>query len=186
MIVTLSRIKKYGITLISSFLVVAVVMADGRHFQTHGEVVAVEDDGIHDPANEAVSILQDPATAMADFPRDAKGIIDWVRVLDEGFINPRMSLSGEQVMFPVDFDIIFKNTESMPWVRFPHRAHTIWLTCKNCHPKIFLPQQGGNPVTMSAIIQGKYCGVCHGKVAFPPQMHCGRCHSVSQKTGLLR
>jgi len=156
----------------------------GEHYQLDGKVVSVDEDGIHDPTNDAVRVLQEPVEAMEGFPRDKSGVIDWVKVLDQGMIAPRKGLYGDEEMHVVDFDVIFKNTGSMPFVRYPHRQHTEWLTCQNCHPKIFLPQQGGNPVTMSGIIQGKFCGVCHGKVAFPPTKNCGRCHSVSRDAGL--
>ncbi|VAW83123.1 probable cytochrome c5 [hydrothermal vent metagenome] len=159
----------------------------GLHFQTEGEVVPLAEDGIHDPTNQAVvEVLQEPVESMADFPRDGKGIIDWVKVLDQGLIEPRESLYGDKKMHLVDFDIIFTNTGSMPHVRFPHLPHTQWLSCSNCHPAIFLPQKGGNPITMAEIIEGEYCGVCHGKVAFPPTMNCGRCHSVPRKSPGLR
>ena len=36
-------------------------------------------DGIHDPENDAVSVLQPPYEAMKGFPRDARGIINWVQ-----------------------------------------------------------------------------------------------------------
>lgn len=159
----------------------------GEHFQLRGQIVDVADDGIHDPANETTRVLQQPYEAMANFPRDNMGIIDWVKTLESGLIDPRKSLKeGEGEMFVVDFDIVFKNTRSMPYVRFPHKAHTEWLTCANCHPAIFIPQKGANPISMSDIIQGNYCGVCHGKVAFPPTMNCGRCHSVAKDINLLQ
>ena len=164
----------------------APVWSRGMHYQTMGQVVPLAQDGIHDPTDSAVKVLQEPSEGMKDFPRDNAGIINWVKVLNEDLIEPRQSLTGEQTMYPIDFDIIFKNTGSMPNVRFPHLPHTQWLTCANCHPAIFLPQKGGNPITMSAIIQGKYCGVCHGKVAFPPTMNCGRCHSVPRESPGLR
>lgn len=160
--------------------------AGGKHYQLTGEVVLVEEDGIHDPTNDTVKVLQQPFEAMSEFPRDSQGIINWVQVLEQGLIDPRANLDGTEEMFPVDFDIIFKNTASMPNVRFPHRQHTEWLTCANCHPAIFIPQKGANPVSMSAIIEGRYCGVCHGKVAFPPTMNCGRCHSVPREKKLTR
>lgn len=157
----------------------------GEHFQLDSKVVPVDEDGIHDPDNDAVKVLQEPIEAMETFPRDNSGVIDWVKTLDQGLIAPRKGLYGDEEMHAVDFDVIFKNTGSMPYVRYPHRQHTEWLTCINCHPKIFLPQKGGNPVTMSGIMQGKYCGICHGKVAFPPTKNCGRCHSVPRdKVGL--
>lgn len=158
----------------------------GEHFQLDGKVVPIFEDGIHDPTNDAVKVLQPPVEAMQGFPRDDSGVVDWVQTLEKGLIAPRKGLLGDDEMHAVDFDVIFKNTGSMPFVRYPHKQHTEWLTCKNCHPKIFLPQQGGNPVTMSAIIQGKYCGICHGKVAFPPTRNCGRCHSVPRNTVGLR
>lgn len=159
----------------------------GQHFQLRGEIIPVAEDGIHDPSGEAVDIFQQPHEAMAGFPRDGSGQLDWVKTLDLGLIEPRSTKDGSGMdMFPVDFDIIFRNTQSMPWVRFPHLQHTEWLTCANCHPAIFIPQAGANPVSMSAIIQGDFCGVCHGKVAFAPTLNCGRCHSVPQDITLLR
>ena len=155
------------------------------HFQLQGSVVPIAEDGIHDPENEASRMLQPPAEAMLNFPRDERGIINWVKTLDDGVINPRTGIKGDEKMHAVDFDVIFQNTASMPYVRFPHRPHTIWLTCKNCHPGIFIPQRGSNPVTMAAIMAGEYCGVCHGKVAFPPY-ECKRCHREARKSVGLR
>ncbi len=175
-----------GVAITSNVMADEPVWSRGRHFQTQGEIVPLAEDGIRDPTNPAISAFQEPSEALASFPRDAKGLTDWVQALDQGLIDPRKGLNGEAQMFPVDFDIIFKNTGSMPNVRFPHRQHTEWLTCANCHPLIFLPQQGANPVNMSAIIQGNYCGVCHGKVAFAPTMNCGRCHSVPRQTAGFR
>lgn len=157
----------------------------GGHYQLHGDVVPIGEDGIHDPEDDAVKTLQPPAEAMKDFPRDARGVINWVETLDMGLISPRTGLTGTEKMHSVDFDVIFKNTASMPYVRFPHLPHTKWLTCKNCHPAIFLPQRGGNFVTMASIIEGEFCGVCHGKVAFPP-LQCNRCHSVARENVGLR
>ena len=65
----------------------------------------------------------------------------------------------------------------MPWVRFPHKPHTKWLACSNCHPAIFLPQEGANDISMNKVLRGEYCGVCHDKVAFSLFV-CERCHSV--------
>jgi len=177
--------------MIMALLIVAFASPGGvaddnnGHFQLQGDVVPIEKDGIHDPQNAAVKTLQPPSEAMKGFPRDARGIVNWVETLDKGMIQPRTGLTGNEKMHSVDFDVIFKNTASMPYVRFPHLPHTKWLTCKNCHPGIFLPQRGGNFVTMAAIIEGEYCGVCHGKVAFPP-MECNRCHSVSRESVGLR
>jgi len=152
---------------------------DSRVFMKKLILESLEEDGLHDLKNDALSSLQQPVKAMSNFPADRRGGVNWVTAIDQGIINPRMSLRGDSDMNVMDMDIIFKDTGSMPWVRFPHLAHTRWLDCSNCHPKIFIPQRGGNPnIGMDAIIAGKYCGRCHDKVAFP-LWTCERCHSVT-------
>ena len=134
-------------------------------------------DGIHDPLNEALAVLQDPTQAMADFPRDRRGEVDWVASLAEGLINPRADLQGETEMEILDMDILMKGTQFMPWVLFPHERHTRWLDCSNCHDEIFKPEMGANDIDMNAVLAGEFCGVCHGKVSFSLFI-CERCHSV--------
>ena len=151
---------------------------DSRVFIEKPVLTALNEDGIHDPDNEAINRLQEPDASMTDFPFDRRGGVNWVKAIDDGTINPRMSLKGDADMNIMDMDIMFKDTGQMPWVRFPHLAHTRWLDCSNCHPAIFVPQKGGNPnIGMDAIIGGKYCGRCHDKVAFA-LWTCERCHSV--------
>lgn len=139
--------------------------------------VSPRDDRYHDTDNNAIVVLQSPAKAMAEFPRDRRNEVDWVKTLDQGHIEPRADLRGESQMATMDMDIIMKNTQFMPWVRFPHIAHTKWLACENCHPKIFLPKEHANPISMNKVLRGEYCGVCHDKVAFSLFI-CERCHSV--------
>jgi len=43
-----------------------------------------------------------------------------------------------------------------------------------------VPAKGQNNMTMSAIVEGKFCGRCHGKVAFP-LADCNRCHTQPKK-----
>ncbi len=151
---------------------------DTRIFKREPVFHSLREDGIHDPASEELAFLQEPQASMENFPFDRRGGVNWVAAIDEGIINPRMSLHGDEEMTIMDLDIMFKDTGQMPWVRFPHLAHTRWLDCSNCHPAIFLPQKGGNPkIGMDAIIAGEYCGRCHDKVAFA-LWTCERCHSV--------
>ena len=130
-------------------------------------------------------LLQEPAEAMANLPVDANGRINWVKTLQNGHIAPRNGVTGTEKMKVVDLDITMKNTASMPHVLFSHKVHTQWLTCSNCHSRIFLPQIGGNFITMAKIVEGEYCGVCHGKVAFS-SLDCERCHTVETSTRGLR
>lgn len=147
---------------------------------------APADDGNHDRKNAAVVVLQDPRVAMGPFPKSHGGEIDWVQTLEKALIEPRADIQGNTTMVELNLDIIMKNTSSMPWVKFPHRAHTQWLSCANCHPKIFVPKEHENPISMLKILRGEYCGICHGTVAFSPLAapldSCMRCHSIPQPT----
>jgi len=139
--------------------------------------VSPRNDEYHDTDNNAIVVLQSPTKAMVDFPRDRRNEVDWVKTLDGGYIEPRADLNGKGQMITMDLDIVMKNTQNMPFVRFPHIAHTKWLACENCHPKIFEPKEHANPITMNKVLRGEFCGVCHDKVAFSLFV-CERCHSV--------
>lgn len=137
-------------------------------------------DGIHDTANEATFVLQPPKIAYEGMPTTTFGnYVDWVKALDDKKINPRYDrVNPTEEPFVMDMDIHRPVKASVPDVIFPHRQHTEWLHCSNCHPKIFIPQKGANQISMSAILLGEKCGVCHGKVAFPIQTaSCRKCHS---------
>ena len=137
------------------------------------------EDEVHDPDNEGIKLLQEPREILFDLPRDRLGKIHWVAALNQGVISPRKDLSDKAKtdMPELDLDILMTNTASMPHVRFPHKAHTQWLACSNCHPDIFVQKQGANAISMSKILEGEFCGRCHGKVAFS-WFACERCHSV--------
>ena len=144
----------------------------------------LKDDGNHDPANPALSVLQNPGDVFKGTPADYPGTgnqIDWVRALTSGAIKPRSQLYDTTKIEVLDLDIIMEETGEMAMVRFPHKAHTEWLDCSNCHDKLFKKKAGGNPVNMFAILAGEYCGRCHGAVSFP-LTDCRRCHSESRKT----
>lgn len=150
---------------------------DTREFAAHVKTEKLAEDGIHDPKTDAITVLQEPSDAMAAFPQDRRGGINWVRALDLGIINPRADLIGDSEIMAMDMDILFKETGNMPWVNFPHLAHTKWLACKNCHPDIFIPQKGVNNPSMDGILAGEHCGRCHDKVAFALWV-CERCHNT--------
>lgn len=137
-------------------------------------------DGIHDPASGAVGVLQEPAEALAALPPDTAGNkVRWVQALDQGHIQPRSRLLDDQPAPLRDTEVLLKNTGEMPMVRFPHRQHTAWLDCGNCHDELFARQAGATKINMFLILQGEKCGVCHGAVSFP-LTECTRCHSVER------
>ncbi len=157
-----------------------VVLAQGGAWQRLAQ------DGIHDPLSPAVGVLQEPAEALSTLPPDGAGNrVHWVKALRGGYIAPRTNLLPETQVQVLDLDVLMKRTAEMPLVLFPHRPHTEWLDCANCHNAIFEPKAGATPgVNMFAILQGQYCGQCHGAVAFP-LTECRRCHSVA-RTGVIR
>ncbi len=119
----------------------------------------------------------------AGLPTDKYGLVDWAKAVKEGYINPKGTLDPNEEEFPImDLDIIIEaKSDFVNDVLFPHWIHTYWLRCDVCHPKIFIPERGKNPMTMAEIAQGQWCGRCHGKVAFP-LTDCTRCHIKPKET----
>lgn len=143
------------------------------------------EDGIHDPSNDGTHALQPPLSAFGVLPKSFAGNrINWVEAIGTQKINPRWDKTDVNAQPVVmDMNIVREVKGSMPDVVYPHKQHTEWLDCSNCHPGIFVPQKGANQISMAAILLGEKCGVCHGKVAFPVS-ECRLCHS--KKKDLVR
>lgn len=143
---------------------------------------------VRDRSNSSFSSLQPSQAAFNDecFTTTSFGNgIDWVKGLDDNCISPRYQ-KDDPTVNPVvmDMDMQRATPSSMGDRVFPHDAHTKWLYCSNCHPKIFIPEKGANKMNMTGILNGKWCGTCHGKVAFPiVGQTCKKCHSVPKPGG---
>ncbi len=139
-------------------------------------------DGVHDPAGPAIRQLQEPGKGLSELPAHESGNrVLWAKALDRGAINPRRAIKPSEAKVQVlDLDILMNLRGGMPIVRFPHRIHTQWLACDNCHEQLFKSQIGANKLSMYMMLQGEQCGLCHGSVAFP-LTQCSFCHSVSRK-----
>lgn len=146
----------------------------------HAARRAVSGNPFHDPTNPDLRHLQRYEDAVAHLPQDGNGFPDWMRALREGRIAPRGNLRDGTDMDVLDLDIVMRNTKEMPWVKFPHRAHTLWLACSNCHPQPFEARAGAAQIGMADIFRGRYCGMCHDRVAFVTFFSCARCHSLPQ------
>ncbi len=123
--------------------------------------------------------------AFNALPKDPFGMINWNRSVSEGIIKPLGSLQGEEAPYEGFLDnlqLFQVKVYFMADVLFPHGMHTYWVSCDSCHPKPFSKERGSNKFNMQDIIDGKYCGKCHGKVAFPPGTYknCRRCHSITK------
>jgi c(7)-type cytochrome triheme protein len=136
------------------------------------------EDGIHDPSNDGTHALQPPLTAYAGLPKSFAGNrINWVEAIGSKKIKPRWDKTDPAAeAIVMDMNVVREVKGSMPDVVYPHKQHTEWLDCSNCHPAIFTPQKGANQISMASILLGEKCGVCHGKVAFPVS-ECRLCHS---------
>lgn len=105
--------------------------------------------------------------------------IDWVKAISQGKISPKYSLYHEDER-PLPFNKVLelesKWTMPVPPAYFPHATHTQWLDCANCHPDVFnVKKRTTKHFTMDYMLESKFCGVCHLKVAFPID-DCMGCH----------
>lgn len=119
---------------------------------------------------------------VSSLPKEMFGNgINWEKAEKDGKIKAVDYLEGisiprKKMKVPQDFDLSTK-VDGMPDIVFSHSKHTVWNGCELCHPEIFVSvKKGSMKYSMNEIFEGKYCGVCHGKVAFP-MIDCQRCHS---------
>ena len=66
--------------------------------------------------------------------------------------------------------------ERLEDILFSHEKHAVWNGCELCHPQIFGIKKESTVYEMQEIFDGKYCGACHGKVAFM-NLDCQLCHT---------
>lgn len=84
-------------------------------------------------------------------------------------------------LWAAEGDVILKRDEkeaALPRAVFPHWIHRIRYRCYACHPDPFDMQGAAPPITMDAIMAGRFCGACHnGATAWPVDAEtCNRCH----------
>ena len=143
-----------------------------------GNWSSLRNDRLHDPGSPSLRVLQEPEEALSLLPPDTAGNkVNWVKALQMGVIDPRASLREDREHEILDQDVLMKDTLPLPYVRFPHRPHSEWMACENCHEEIFIAVTGANEINMGKILNGEYCGDCHGAVAFP-LTECNRCHNT--------
>jgi c(7)-type cytochrome triheme protein len=121
-------------------------------------------------------------TYTASLPKERFGNgIDWEKAEAEGIITlidfiEGVSIPRQKLAVKEDFSLAPK-AQGMPDIIFSHQKHTAWNGCEVCHPEIFVGvKKGMTKYSMPEIYEGKFCGVCHGKVAFP-LLDCQRCHT---------
>jgi c(7)-type cytochrome triheme protein len=117
-----------------------------------------------------------------NFPKERFGNgIDWELTESSGLVKlidyiEGVSIKRKSMAVQKDFTLNSK-VEGMPDIIYSHAKHTTWCGCELCHPEIFVGvKKGATKYSMVEIYDGKYCGVCHIKVAFP-LLDCQRCHT---------
>lgn len=132
-------------------------------------------------AGKSVKRAYDFAAFTADLPKGRFGNgVDWEAAEAEGKIKltdtlPGVSVKRSPLQVPKDYSIEAK-VAGLPEIIFSHRKHATWNGCELCHPEIYAVKAGATKYTMQDVFAGKFCGVCHGPVAFPA-IDCQRCHT---------
>jgi c(7)-type cytochrome triheme protein len=122
----------------------------------------------------------DFAAFTAGFPKGRFGNnVDWEAAELEGKIRltdtlPEISVKRRPLEVPKDYSIEAKMA-GLPEIIFSHKKHAVWNGCELCHPDIYAVKTGATKYTMEDVFAGKFCGACHGSVAFPAT-DCQRCH----------
>jgi len=132
---------------------------------------------------KTVTLAEDFSTFAASFPKQRFGNgIDWLEGESMDLLKLVDRLDGvtsKSKLFknPID-STIAPQVKGMPDILFSHEKHGVWNGCELCHPEVFPSVEKGKAAvySMNEIFEGKYCGACHGKVAFP-MIECQRCHS---------
>jgi len=116
------------------------------------------------------------------FPKERFGNgINWEKTEADSYVTLVDYLEGVTIQrkplsIPKDITVEPKQA-GMPEIIFSHKKHAAWTGCELCHPEIFVGlKKGDTKYSMTEIFLGRYCGVCHGNVAFP-LLDCQRCHT---------
>lgn len=132
-------------------------------------------------AGKVVPHHYDFGAFTATFPKGRFGNnVDWELAELEGKIQlidtlPEISVKRRPLEIPKDYSIEAK-IAGLPEIIFSHKKHAVWNGCELCHPDIYAVKAGATKYTMQDVFAGKYCGLCHGSVAFPA-IDCQRCHT---------
>ncbi len=132
-------------------------------------------------SQKKVEFKYDFYTFRKSLPQERFGNgIDWIKAEDQKLMTLKDQIEGvsikrKKLTNPKELELAAKAL-GMPNIIFSHKKHAIWNGCELCHPEIFGVKKGETVYTMQDLFNGKYCGACHGSVAFPND-DCQRCHT---------
>lgn len=144
--------------------------------QTAADSVAASD-----TIRPAIEREFDAVVVQSLLPRDVGGNIDWSRALRDSIIKPRfLPNASPKIALDSGFNYdVFLADDSTATAVFSHTAHLEWLSCQSCHVRLFPKKH--ETITHKAMQERRYCGACHGTVAFPMRTACERCHQGMQQ-----
>jgi c(7)-type cytochrome triheme protein len=111
-------------------------------------------------------------------PKDSNGRVNWTLALAQKLIAPQ-PLGDDQPVLDRDVEMKSAKQDIFDAV-FPHAAHTQWLSCANCHPRLF--PMDGSGLEGADLHSREYCGACHGTVSFGLSGGCVRCHPALEES----
>jgi c(7)-type cytochrome triheme protein len=119
-----------------------------------------------------------PLCHLQNIPKDPNGRVDWNRAVNDKLILPSSGRDPKaQPQAELDLDVTMESSGQPAFKAiFAHSSHTKWLACDNCHPRVFPMQgkmEGVKPIDLHS---RRYCGSCHGSVAFGITTSCRPCH----------
>lgn len=110
--------------------------------------------------------------------------IDWVAAVKKKLIKPKKTIRETVDESPVTFNkflTLEAEWNNIPPAVFPHEIHNYWLDCSSCHPDVFnIKKKTTKHFLMKYMFEGKFCGACHLKIAFPLD-DCSRCHPALKR-----
>jgi c(7)-type cytochrome triheme protein len=125
-----------------------------------------------------------PLCHLRMLPTDRNNRVDWSRALAEKRIAPRAGRTTAAAHQPtLDLDVVLRST-TQPTITsvFSHASHTQSLACVNCHPRLFPMEVRPAEARTADLHSRRYCGACHGPVAFGISQACERCHPMLGET----
>ena len=107
--------------------------------------------------------------------------IDWNIAEETGVLKVKDFIEGvtfesESMVSNLREEPMAPKLPGLPNIIFSHKKHVAWTGCGMCHPEPFSLETGKTKMSMKEIAEGKFCGICHGSVAFPLN-DCSKCHS---------
>jgi c(7)-type cytochrome triheme protein len=91
--------------------------------------------------------------------------------------HPKLEKTKQhQEVFDLDVEVEPRSLASSHTM-FSHKTHR-FVECSGCHTDLFPTAGAPAKMTMTDLVDGKYCAACHGKVASDLIAQCQRCHSA--------